>query len=248
MSGGTPHGPAWTVAAGEATPAAILFDVGMTLIHVDGQVLTEELARHGIPGVAPHDAVAALVLAAEARHLQLPRDRDGDGKVAACWGSLLDVDRQRVDDAFRAAVRRRDLYADLDPDAHPVLNALCQAGLPLAAVANAEGRLGQELSEAGLDRYFASVVDSALLGVEKPDPRIYLAACEQLRVSPAECWFVGDGLINDVLGAEAAGVGRGILYDRLGVWRNLPSIHRIRRLGDLLPAVPSGHGTGKERS
>ena len=50
------------------------------------------------------------------------------------------------------------------------------------------------------------VIDSALFGAEKPDPAIFRAALEALRVAPGEALYVGDLYEVDVLGANAAGI------------------------------------------
>jgi putative hydrolase of the HAD superfamily len=44
------------------------------------------------------------------------------------------------------------------------------------------------------------------VGVCKPDPRIYRAACEQLKVDPRECLYVGDGGSRELTGAAAVGM------------------------------------------
>jgi FMN phosphatase YigB (HAD superfamily) len=60
-------------------------------------------------------------------------------------------------------------------------------------------------------KYFDVLVNSIIFGVKKPDPRIYLHACDLLQVKPEDCIFVDDDLVN-VLGAEKVGM-KGILYD-----------------------------------
>ena len=49
------------------------------------------------------------------------------------------------------------------------------------------------------------MIDSALVGVEKPDPAIFRAALEALGVAPEEALYVGDLYEVDVVGARAAG-------------------------------------------
>jgi FMN phosphatase YigB (HAD superfamily) len=49
-------------------------------------------------------------------------------------------------------------------------------------------------------------VDSGVLGIEKPDPRIFQAALQALRVAPEEALYVGDLYEVDVLGAQSAGI------------------------------------------
>jgi putative hydrolase of the HAD superfamily len=43
---------------------------------------------------------------------------------------------------------------------------------------------------------FDAIVQSAVEGVRKPDPRFYLLACERLGVEPAECVFLDDLGVN----------------------------------------------------
>jgi putative hydrolase of the HAD superfamily len=50
------------------------------------------------------------------------------------------------------------------------------------------------------------VLDSALVGVEKPDPAIFRAALAALDVAPAEALYIGDLYDVDVVGARAAGM------------------------------------------
>ena len=55
-----------------------------------------------------------------------------------------------------------------------------------------------------LDMFELSVV-SGEVGIDKPDPRIFDVMCEKLNVEPAECLYIGDNYVNDVLGARNAG-------------------------------------------
>jgi HAD superfamily hydrolase (TIGR01509 family) len=57
----------------------------------------------------------------------------------------------------------------------------------------------------GLDRQFDGFVSSAVEGVRKPDPRIYLRACENLHILPGQCLFLDDNKAN-VAGAVQAGM------------------------------------------
>jgi putative hydrolase of the HAD superfamily len=59
------------------------------------------------------------------------------------------------------------------------------------------------------------VLDSRDLGVEKPDPRIFLDACARLDLPPARCAYVGDVVAIDVEGSRAAGL-HPVLFDAYG--------------------------------
>jgi putative hydrolase of the HAD superfamily len=52
---------------------------------------------------------------------------------------------------------------------------------------------------------FDVIVESARVGLRKPDPRIYLMTCEQLGVAPAEAVFLDDFGVN-LKGARALGM------------------------------------------
>ncbi|MFE7570309.1 HAD family hydrolase [Streptomyces sp. NPDC057539] len=215
-------------------PRAVLFDAGLTLIHVDGEVLLEELAHDGLGrGLTPETAVTAVVLAAEARHLPLPATPDGTDRVVRTCALHLGLDPLSAAPALRRALDRDDLYRVLDPGAHETLRALRELGVTLAVISNSAGTVRDDLARHGLLPYFDAVFDSTHVGVEKPDPRIFQQALDHLGLEGDTCWYVGDGLVNDVLGATAAGFGLGILYDAFGAYGHLPSIPRITRLSEL---------------
>jgi putative hydrolase of the HAD superfamily len=65
---------------------------------------------------------------------------------------------------------------------------------------------GGALEAAELLEFFEVVIDSALAGVEKPDPAIFHAALEALGVPARDALYVGDLYDVDVLGARAAGM------------------------------------------
>jgi putative hydrolase of the HAD superfamily len=58
----------------------------------------------------------------------------------------------------------------------------------------------------GLAAHLDAMVFSGDVGHRKPAPEIYLRACEELRVDPAQVVFVGDDLEQDVQGASRLGM------------------------------------------
>jgi len=92
------------------------------------------------------------------------------------------------------------------PDVRPALEQLGAAGLRLAVVSNWDERLPLLLARLELDRYFDAVVVSAEVGVEKPHPRIFEVVLERLELGAEAVVHVGDRELEDVEGAEAAGL------------------------------------------
>jgi putative hydrolase of the HAD superfamily len=141
---------------------------------------------------------------------------------------------------------------ELFDDVLPCLDWLQAAGLKVAAVTNSSGSHQRvKLNDLGITRFFDAIVIAGELGVAKPDPVIFQAACTQLDVPAAEALHIGDRLEVDALGARDAGL-HGVWLDRCGAEPPLDlGVHVIESLGDLpelivseylIPAVtaPSG--------
>lgn len=102
--------------------------------------------------------------------------------------------------------RERHLWCSVRDRTHESLGRLRAAGLRLGIVSNSDGRVEEALAASGLRDYFDVVIDSSLVGVEKPDPAIFRAALNALGLGPEEALYVGDLYEVDVLGARAAGI------------------------------------------
>ena len=75
----------------------------------------------------------------------------------------------------------------------------------MALVSNFYGNMPTVLHEFGMDRFFDSVIESAVVGVRKPNPQIFLLGVEALGLSPSEVVVVGDSMKKDIIPAKAAG-------------------------------------------
>lgn len=98
------------------------------------------------------------------------------------------------------------LWCRTMPGTAEALDRLRAAGLRLAVVSNSDGRVEEALAAAGIRDRFELVLDSAVVGVEKPDPAIFRAALGALGVAPEETLYVGDLYDVDVVGARRAGI------------------------------------------
>lgn len=92
-----------------------------------------------------------------------------------------------------------------DPGAEEVFRALRKSGVKLAVVSNFDTRLRPLLRALNCDNWFDAVAVSAEVAAEKPNPTIFLKACELLDVKPEDAVHVGDDRRNDIWGARDAG-------------------------------------------
>jgi putative hydrolase of the HAD superfamily len=220
---------------------AILFDL-------DGTLMDHDAAREAaIAAHLPDPALAGEWQRLEAVHYD---------EYAAGRCSFEEQRRRRVrgihaamgreepaDDAcdawFAAYLERyRAGWAAFD-DVAPALAALADAfpDVRLGIVTNGEGEPQRaKLAAIGLTERFPVFVASAEVGMRKPEPEIFLHACEQLGVPPGRVAHVGDRLDLDAQGAAAAGL-RGIWLDRLGTGATPDGVTRIGGLDELRTAL-----------
>ncbi|XP_078170974.1 haloacid dehalogenase-like hydrolase (HAD) superfamily protein [Carex rostrata] len=92
-----------------------------------------------------------------------------------------------------------------DPEAEKVFSALRKAGVKIAVVSNFDTRLRPVLQALNCDHWFDAMAVSAEVAAEKPNPMIFLKACDLLGVKPDEAVHVGDDRRNDIWGARDAG-------------------------------------------
>jgi len=75
----------------------------------------------------------------------------------------------------------------------------------LGLISNYYGNLETVLQELSLKKYFSSVIDSAKLGIRKPDKQIFKVALNDLAMVPQEVIMIGDSYENDIIPAKSIG-------------------------------------------
>jgi FMN phosphatase YigB (HAD superfamily) len=75
----------------------------------------------------------------------------------------------------------------------------------LGVLSNFCGNLRPCLAELGLEDCFEVVLDSAVIGMRKPDHRFFGLAFAGVKRPPEECWVVGDNPYADIAPATALG-------------------------------------------
>ncbi len=209
---------------------AIFFDAGNTLIYPRVEELAADLTRQGYPASAEDFYAAERAGKQKLDEWLWPQIRQGVVPRTIdhyYWGEYLKalVERlgvpepERLPMMQRVAEGFRDItcWSKVLPETPPFLEALRAQGYFLGVISNSIGTMEEQLGRVGLARHFDTVLDSALVGVEKPHPEIFQIALSRAKVAPAETLFVGDTNATDMGGAQLAGL-RGVLIDRVGAY------------------------------
>lgn len=117
------------------------------------------------------------------------------------------------------------------PEVVGTLGELSRRGVRMAVVSDAWPNLPDLHAGLGIGRFFEAYAISAVLGCNKPDPRMYHHASDALELAPAQCLFVDD---DPDLVAAAIGLGyAGRAVCRGSLTTEVPSIASLAELLDL---------------
>ena len=93
-----------------------------------------------------------------------------------------------------------------------ILSQLRDNGIPMALVSNFYGNVETVLEEMQIRDFFCDVIESAQVGIRKPDPRLYALGVEALRknvmprqIQESDVLVVGDSISKDILPAKSLG-------------------------------------------
>lgn len=198
---------------------AVLFDAGGTLVRLDFEWMSGMLHSIGI------DVPAARLLRAEVegrRRYDASRGRPraayeappplgSAGDTRAYFGGMLEaagVPATTLEEVLAAFERRHaecGLWTRPMEGAREAIDGVAALGLKRAVVSNSDGRAEMHLRDCGVLEGIEFVVDSHLVGVEKPDPAIVRIALDRLHVAADRALFVGDIRSVDQEVARAAG-------------------------------------------
>ena len=214
---------------------ALLLDAGNTVVFLD------HAAVAAVVGMDPAAVQAAepvakrryeARLASGASHEDGWRTFMGELLRAAGWADAVEPSV----DALQREHQRFNLWRRVPKDLGDALERARALGYRVGIVSNSEGRLPELFEAVGLSGAFEVVVDSALVGVRKPDPAIFAMALEALGAEAAESWYAGDLPAVDVVGARAAGL-RAALIDPLGHYAGYTEAPRFDSVAELVATL-----------
>jgi len=221
---------------------AVLFDLFNTLVPGGADGLRDRVVRRmaDVLGVDP-DAYLRIFDDTWPERLA-----GGMGDLTTMVGTLARRvgGRPSAEQVARAAALRREmidsLLAAVPETTLSTLDEVRAAGWLLGLVSNTSGDDPDRFRRSRLAGRFDATVFSSELRAGKPDPKIFLTACELLDVPPHACVYVGDGG-DDELAAAAALSMRTIRTvehaDTVPGWRG-PT---VRTLAELPPLLPGPH-------
>jgi HAD superfamily hydrolase (TIGR01509 family) len=199
---------------------AVVFDAGGTLVRIDFEWISEMLAGLGV-AIAPAALRRGEVegrRAYDSSSGTRPRPDEpapplgSSGDTRAYLGGTLiaaGVPAAHLEEALARMAERHQasgLWTRPMEGARDALDALATMGVRRAVVSNSDGRAERHLDDCGVREGLEFVVDSQIVGFEKPDPRIFGVALDRLGVVPERALYVGDIRSVDESGARAAGM------------------------------------------
>ena len=90
----------------------------------------------------------------------------------------------------------------------------------MVLVSNFYGNISVVLREFGFVGLFDHIIESAVVGIRKPDPRIFQLGVDALGLKPEEVIVVGDSIDKDIIPAKS--VGCHTVWFKGEPWENMP--------------------------
>ncbi|HEV2369957.1 MAG TPA: HAD family hydrolase [Acidimicrobiales bacterium] len=189
----------------------VLLDAGGVLLVPNPAALRKVVAPYGIEISDESARVAHYECMAELDRLGALDWPRVDRHLARTIGVPEDCLDEVVDSI--ESMYLREPWVPVDGAAEALIR-LQDAGFRLAVVSNASGTIEQQLLEGAICSVDGGpmarvevVIDSHVVGVEKPDPAIFRLALDAIGAEPESCVYIGDTVYFDVNGATAAGIG-----------------------------------------
>ena len=117
-------------------------------------------------------------------------------------------------------------------EALPVLRSLKQH-YPMALCSNFYGNLHAVIADFGLAEQFDTVVESAVVGIRKPDSAIFALAAQRLGLDPVDTAVIGDSFGKDII--PAASLGTSTLWLRGAGWDPAAAEAELKSAQSLCP-------------
>lgn len=159
---------------------------------------------------------------------------DSDASSESLLLSLSDSEIHQIAVDMAHYINAKTL--DLLHENKQVLEHLKQAGYPMVLVSNFYGNINQVLKDAEIDGYFKEVIESAVVGVRKPNPAIFALGVCALNLPASQVLVVGDTYGKDIIPAHKLGCHtlwiKGLQWEEKQVDESIPD-GIIRKLSEM---------------
>ena len=159
---------------------------------------------------------------------------DSDASSESLLLSLSDSEIHQIAVDMAHYINAKTL--DLLHENKQVLEYLKQAGYPMVLVSNFYGNINQVLKDAEIDGYFKDVIESAVVGVRKPNPAIFALGVCALDLPASQVLVVGDTYGKDIIPAHKLGCHtlwiKGLQWEEKQVDESIPD-GIIRKLSEM---------------
>jgi putative hydrolase of the HAD superfamily len=226
---------------------AVLFDLGGTLAGMDFAWMARELSALEI---ACESAALARAEAAVRRLVSAKLAEENPPRaifpffLTSILSAALDQPAEKIAELVSTLIpvllpegKGQKLWSSVDAQTRRALDEFSGLGLRMAVVSNSDGTAEAGIKALGLRDFFDLVIDSAVVGYEKPDKRIFQVALEAVGVEASRAIYIGDLYSVDVLGARAAGI-HPVLLDPHGDWGEVDCL-TVTNLNELVTLFPA---------
>lgn len=160
--------------------------------------------------------------------------KDSDASSESLFLSLSDSEIRQIAVDMARYINAKTLA--LLKENKLVLEHLKQNGYPMVLVSNFYGNINQVLKDAGIDGYFEEVIESAVVGVRKPNPAIFALGVCALNLPASQVLVVGDTYGKDIIPAHKLGCHtlwiKGLQWEEKKVDESIPD-GIIRKLSEM---------------
>jgi putative hydrolase of the HAD superfamily len=231
----------------------VFFDAGNTLLFPDYEIYRRICALFGA------EVTREQVIRAEARARSA-----FDSAVASSPGrevhgfwlvyyrpfyALLGVPSDAIPEAIELTRRANDeglgIWRIPVEGMDELLESLSGEDIAAGIISNSDGRLEWRLDQLGILGRFEFVIDSAVVGMSKPDPAIFREALTRSSLPAEQTIYVGDYYEVDVVGARSAGM-LPVLFDPVSAYDDV-DCHVVTRIGLLPELIEELDGGGREQ-
>ena len=177
---------------------AVIFDMDGVIFDSERKVTEcwlEIAAKYGIEGIEEQCHRCLGVNAAVTRQIMLEH-----------YGADFPYDEYKAEASALYHKRYDGGRLPMKPAIRELLAWLREQGIKTAVASSTRSPVViQQLKDAGLMEYYDAVIGGEMVAVSKPEPDIFLKACEELGVSPADAWGIEDSY-NGIRSVSRAGM------------------------------------------